>query len=167
MCLHPNTTPHQVPTCNPSHIKQKTKIANNKSRSTSATLQSKLQTPNSPAFTLHKITSETPNKNLQACFTDLHDLPNYVSKLKTNLCNHLTFVFQQNQRINIYLQFFNVQNLVQKGKCPKRNGTQKRNLSCLNKQTICQSIKAISSFHVLPLGDDILKREIANRVHTP
>jgi hypothetical protein len=52
----------------------------------SATLEFKLQTPNSPAFTLHKITSETPNKNLKACFTYLHDLSKYVSKLKTNLC---------------------------------------------------------------------------------
>jgi hypothetical protein len=36
VCLQPLTTPPQVPTWNPNHIKQKTRIANGKSKSTSA-----------------------------------------------------------------------------------------------------------------------------------
>jgi hypothetical protein len=98
--------PTQVPTCNLNHINQKKKIANIKCMLHSVTLESRLQTPHSPTFTLYKIIPKTSNKNLQACSTNLHELSKYVSKLKTNLCNHLTCMFQQNQRTIVYLQFF-------------------------------------------------------------
>jgi len=39
--------PTQVPTCNPNHIKQKTRIENNKSKSTSACYRVQLQSLNS------------------------------------------------------------------------------------------------------------------------
>jgi hypothetical protein len=107
MCLHPPTTPPQVPTCSHNHIKQKTRITNNKSKSTSDAIECnsrvQLQTPNYPTFTLHKITPKILSKSFQACSTNLHDFSKYVSKLKTNLCNHLTCVFQQNQRTHAYL----------------------------------------------------------------
>jgi hypothetical protein len=67
--------------------------------------------------------------------TYLHDLSKYVSKLKTNLCNQLSCVFQQNQKTNVYLQFL-CEKLGTKRKIPQQKGDPKK-LSCLNKQTIC------------------------------
>ncbi len=49
----------------------------------------------------------------------------------------------------------------------QQNGIEQKNLSYPNKQNhLPLSIKAISGLHALPLGDDILKREISNHVHT-
>jgi hypothetical protein len=54
-----------------------------------------------------------------------------------------------------------------KKKMPQHRGDQAKKLK-LPQQTkhLSLSIKAISSLHVLPLGDGIFKKEIANRVYT-
>ncbi len=62
------TTPPQVPTCNPSHLKQKIKLHTTSLEAQVHAPQCnfRVQIPNFPTFTLHKITSETPGKNIQA-----------------------------------------------------------------------------------------------------
>jgi hypothetical protein len=64
---------------------------------------------------------QTPSKNLQAHSTDLHNnLSKYVSKLKNQPMQSFDICVSTKSK---NLEFFNVQNLIHKGKCPDRKGT--------------------------------------------
>jgi hypothetical protein len=65
----------------------------------------RLQTPNPPACTLQKRAPETPSKKFQTHFIDLHDFSKYVSKLKTNLCNHFIRVLTKSKNKCILANF--------------------------------------------------------------
>jgi hypothetical protein len=60
-----------------------------------------------------------------------------------------------------------VQNLVWKEKCPNIKGTPRKFKATSINKPFVTSIKAISGLHVLPLGDGIFEKEIANPVYTP
>jgi len=86
----------------------------------------RLQTPNPPACTLQKIAPETPSKKFQTHFIDLHDFSKYVSKLKTNLCNHLIRLLTKSKNKCILANFLSAKFDTER-KMPQHKGDPKKN----------------------------------------